>query len=94
MLPGFLTALLSTLAITTFAAPPVANLHDIVIYDYVAEWSSQQWIMEPVFGSSDVRFKNVWTGKYLTVNGLGDYADIKSQALNPSWPSQRWRIND
>lgn len=42
---------------------------NIVTYDRVPEWTRQQWTIEPVSGSSDVRLLNVWTGRYLTVVG-------------------------
>jgi hypothetical protein len=57
----------------------------------------QQWYKESVNGSStEVRFRNVGTGRYLTVgNYTGSdpyFAPIYSQTLNTTWASQRWFI--
>lgn len=54
----------------------------------------QQWVMETE--GSEVRFRNVGTGRYLTVgnyNGDPYFAPIYSQSLsNQNWASQRWVI--
>ena len=57
----------------------------------------QQWVMETIVGSSEVRFRNVGTGRYLTVgNYTGSdpyFAPILSQSLsNQNWASQRWIV--
>jgi hypothetical protein len=71
----------------------------IVTYVLNAGWDSQIWTMESVSGSSnEVRFKNLWSGRYLTIGDVTstdpnrDYAPIFSQALNTTWSSQRWRL--
>jgi hypothetical protein len=56
----------------------------------------QQWVMETISDSPEVRFRNVGSGRYLTVgNYTGTdpyYAPIYSQSLNTSWASQRWFV--
>jgi len=56
----------------------------------------QQWVIETINGSGDVRFRNVGSGRYLTVGNYTTdpyYAPIISQSLSTqNWASQRWVI--
>ena len=56
------------------------------------DWSSQEWTIEKISGSNEVRFKNAYGGRYLTVEHNGDWADLWSKNLKPLWPSQKWVI--
>jgi hypothetical protein len=65
---------------------------------YNSSWQSQQWRLEEINGGppspgAKVRFRNIWSGKYLTVTNNSDYADVKAQDLNTSWTSQVWVID-
>ena len=53
-------------------------------------WTSQDWKIEPVSGSTYVRLKNVWSGKYLNVQNQNENARIVCYDLNESWLSQQW----
>ncbi|HEX7028585.1 MAG TPA: RICIN domain-containing protein, partial [Gammaproteobacteria bacterium] len=57
-----------------------------------ASWTSQDWVIEPVAGSANVRIKNVWTGRYLNVQNNGENAKIVTYDLVPEWTSQQWII--
>jgi Mucin-2 protein WxxW repeating region len=61
-------------------------------YELHADWSGEQWFIEPISGGNQVRIKNVWTGKYLTVADTSDYAAITLQTLNTGWASQKWTL--
>jgi len=61
-----------------------------VTYELHADWKSEQWLIEPISGSNEVRFKNVWSGKYLTLADNSNYSAVLLQTLNTSWASQRW----
>lgn len=69
----------------------------VVTYSLNNDWDSQKWIMESVSGN-EVRLKNLWSGRYLTIGDVTstdpdrNYAPIFSQALNTTWSSQRWRL--
>jgi hypothetical protein len=62
------------------------------------DWSSQEWVMEPVTGYPDrVRFRNKWTSGgvsyYLTVtgtSGAGNGDPVLGKALHTDWVSQIW----
>ncbi len=67
----------------------------ILSQSFNPSWSSQEWKMENINGGaavpgSTVRFRNKWSGKYLTVTNTSSYADVKAQDLNTSWSSQEW----
>lgn len=57
-----------------------------------ASWSSQDWVIEPVAASANVRIKNVWTGRYLNVQNNGENAKVVTYDLVPEWTSQQWII--
>lgn len=63
-----------------------------------SNYSNQMWTVEPISGSTQVRLKNLFSGKYLTiadpknVPNTPDYLPIYSQGLNTGWSSQRWII--
>lgn len=57
-----------------------------------ASWSSQDWIVEPVENSPNVRIKNVWTGRYLNVRHDGEDAKVATYDLVPEWTSQQWAV--
>jgi hypothetical protein len=40
-----------------------------------------------------VRFKNLFSGKYLTIGDTSTFAPIYSQSLNTSLARQRWVVN-
>ena len=65
----------------------------ITTYDLHEDWTSEMWLAEPVAGSNDVRFRNVWSGRYLTVVDGGDFSQVLAQTLSSqNWSSQRWAI--
>jgi len=67
----------------------------VVVRNFDSALLRQQWIVETISGSSEVRFKNVGSYRYLTVgnyNGDPYYAPILSQTLNQGWASQRWLV--
>jgi len=55
-------------------------------------WNSQDWVIEPVKGTVNVRIKNVWNGKYLNVQNQNESARIVTYDSNPNWTSQQWTI--
>lgn len=55
-------------------------------------WSSQDWVIEPVEGSVNVRIKNIWAGRYLNVQNDNENAKIVTYDLVPEWLSQQWAI--
>jgi len=55
-------------------------------------WTSQDWKIETIAGSGNVRVKNVWSGKYLNVQNQNENAKIVCYDLNTSWLSQQWKI--
>ena len=73
-------------------ATSTQNDADIKCQPENSSWSSQDWMIEPVSGSSYVRLKNVWTGKYLNVQNQNENAKIVCYELNESWTSQQWLI--
>jgi hypothetical protein len=72
------------------------DLAAVVVKNSDGLLTRQQWIMESVAGSTEVRFRNVGSGKYLTVgNYTSDpyFAPIVSQTLSAqNWASQRWLV--
>ena len=64
----------------------------ITTYEYVDGWTSMHWYAEHVAGTNDVRFRNAWSGKYLTVGNPSDFSVILAKTLNTTWSSQRWSI--
>ena len=77
-------------------ASGTADMTTVVVKNYDSAQLRQQWIVEKINGSSEVRFKNVGTNRYLTVGNYTNdpyYAPILSQTLsNQNWASQRWLI--
>jgi hypothetical protein len=60
----------------------------------IRDFDSERWVMEAVSGSTQVRFKNVWSGKYLTMNDSSDYSAVYSRALiSGNQASQRWQLS-
>lgn len=57
-----------------------------------SSWTSQDWVIEPVEASTNVRIKNVWTGRYLNVQNNGESAKVVTYDLMPEWTSQQWII--
>ena len=55
--------------------------------------TSQRWVLEGVTnGFLQYRLRNLWSGKYLTINNTSTSAPILSQSKNASWTSQRWTV--
>jgi len=57
-----------------------------------SSWNSQDWVIEPIRGTTAVRIKNVWNGKYLHVQNQNESAKIVTYDLNTSWTSEQWTI--
>lgn len=55
-------------------------------------WNSQEWIIEKIPNSANVRLKNLYSGKYLTVKNTAEDAKVVCQYLrtSPTWESQEW----
>ena len=57
-----------------------------------ASWNSQDWVIEPIRGSINVRIKNISNGKYLHVQNQNESAKIVTYDLNTTWTSEQWTI--
>ncbi|HEX2585714.1 MAG TPA: hypothetical protein VHL14_11305 [Steroidobacteraceae bacterium] len=57
-----------------------------------SSWNSQDWVIESIRGTVNVRIRNVWNGKYLNVQNQNESAKIVTYDLNTSWTSMQWTI--
>jgi len=57
-----------------------------------ATWNSQDWVIEPIRGTTVVRIKNVSNGKYLNVQNSNENAKVVTYDLNTGWTSEQWTI--
>ena len=57
-----------------------------------ASWNSQDWVIEPIRGTINVRIKNISNGKYLHVQNQNESAKIVTYDLNTTWTSEQWTI--
>jgi hypothetical protein len=53
-------------------------------------WNSQDWVIEPVAGTGNVRLKNVWTGRYLNTQSENEFANVVTYDFIEDWGSQQW----
>jgi hypothetical protein len=65
----------------------------VACYDLNSDWGSMQWTAEAA-GDGGYRFKNVWSGKYLTIADTSDYSKVLAQSLHTDWASQVWYLVD
>ena len=55
-------------------------------------WTSQDWEIEPIEGSNNVRLKNKWAGKYLNVQNQNENAKVVCYELHEDWLSMQWSM--
>lgn len=53
-------------------------------------WTSQDWEIEPVEGSNNIRLKNKWTGKYINAQNQNENAKVVCYELHEDWLSMQW----
>lgn len=63
---------------------------DVLCQDEDITWNSQDWIIESIPDSRNVRLKNLYSGKYLTVKSTAEDAKVVCQSLHTDWASQIW----
>ena len=57
-------------------------------------WDTQDWSIEPVTGTVNVRIKNISENRFLNAENNSNYADVVLYDYQEDWGSQQWLIEN